>query len=78
MNPDTPRRRTATRLALVVSAALLLTGFVALGSWQLRRLAWKLDLIDRVEQRVHAAPQPAPGTSSPSTASSWPLVTAAA
>lgn len=31
-------------------------GFVALGSWQLKRLAWKLDLIERVNQRVNAAP----------------------
>jgi surfeit locus 1 family protein len=29
--------------------------------WQVHRRAWKLDLIARVEARVHAAPAPAPG-----------------
>ena len=37
--------------------------FTALGVWQVERLAWKLDLIARVEQRIHAPPVavPAPG-----------------
>ncbi|WP_395944833.1 SURF1 family protein [Brevundimonas sp.] len=43
-------------------------GFVALGGWQVQRLAWKTDLIAQVEARVHAAPQPAPGPSA------WPAV----
>ena len=60
MNTPLPRRSTATRLALVASAALLLAGFVALGCWQVQRLFWKLDLIERVEQRVRAAPVEAP------------------
>ncbi|GGB99705.1 hypothetical protein GCM10011572_22070 [Pseudoduganella buxea] len=36
--------------------------FAALGTWQLKRLQWKLDLIERIDQRVHAAPvaPPAP------------------
>ena len=41
-------------------AALLFAGFIALGAWQLQRRTWKLDLIERVAQRVHAPPQPAP------------------
>ncbi|XAH26213.1 SURF1 family protein [Xylophilus sp. GW821-FHT01B05] len=41
-------------------AALLFAGFVALGTWQVERRAWKLDLIARVEQRVHAPAAPAP------------------
>jgi surfeit locus 1 family protein len=41
-------------------AALLFAGFVALGTWQIERRAWKLDLIARVEQRVHAPAAPAP------------------
>lgn len=49
----TGRRGTA---ALVVAAALAFAGFVALGDWQLQRRVWKLDLIERVERRVHAAP----------------------
>ena len=37
--------------------------FTALGVWQVERLAWKLDLIARVDQRIHAPPVavPAPG-----------------
>ena len=45
--------------------------FVALGTWQVHRRTWKLDLIARVEQRVHAPATPAPG------AAHWPNVNAA-
>ena len=38
-----------------------MAGLVALAEWQLHRRAWKLDLIARVEARVHASPAPAPG-----------------
>ena len=48
------------RLAVVVFAALGIALFLALGTWQVQRRAWKLDLIARVEQRVHAAPVAAP------------------
>lgn len=41
-------------------------GFVALGIWQVERRAWKLDLIARVEARVHAPP------ASLSAPSGWP------
>lgn len=53
---------------------LSLTAFVvlvALGIWQVERRAWKLALIDRVEQRVHAAAEPIPARAA------WPAVTAA-
>jgi surfeit locus 1 family protein len=33
---------------------------VGLGVWQLERLAWKEDLIARIDARIHAAPVPAP------------------
>ncbi|BAL73870.1 SURF1 family protein [Bradyrhizobium cosmicum] len=55
-------------------AVLSLTAFaalIALGVWQVERRAWKLALIDRVEQRVHAPAQPIP---SPGV---WSAVTAA-
>jgi surfeit locus 1 family protein len=39
---------------------LLALGFGALGVWQIERRIWKLDLIARVEARVHAQPAPAP------------------
>lgn len=34
---------------------------MGLGTWQVQRRAWKLDLIATTEARVHAAPVPAPG-----------------
>ncbi len=34
---------------------------IGLGTWQIERRAWKLDLIARVDARVHAAPVSAPG-----------------
>lgn len=64
-------RSLALRLTLAASALLLFAGFIALGTWQIYRLQWKLDLIERVEQRVHAAPVPAPGPDR------WSQVTAA-
>jgi surfeit locus 1 family protein len=53
-------RSNTTRIVLAVCAALLFTGFAALGTWQVYRLQWKLALIERVDQRVHAAAIPAP------------------
>jgi surfeit locus 1 family protein len=71
--PARPRRRSfATLLTLAVCALLVFAGFFALGTWQLQRLQWKLALIERVEQRVHAAPVPAPGPER------WPHVSAEA
>jgi cytochrome oxidase assembly protein ShyY1 len=34
--------------------------FAALGTWQLQRRTWKLELIDTMEQRLSAAPVPLP------------------
>ncbi|MBS0521059.1 MAG: SURF1 family protein [Proteobacteria bacterium] len=65
------RRR---RIAAIAGAALGLlgvAGLTALGVWQLERRVSKLDLIERVERRVHAAPVAAPGPSA------WPQVSAA-
>lgn len=43
---------------LFVGVLLLLAlGFAALGVWQVQRRAWKLDLIARVDARIHAAPK---------------------
>ncbi len=42
-------------------AFLFFVLFVALGTWQIERRAWKLDLIARVEQRVHAPAVAPPG-----------------
>jgi surfeit locus 1 family protein len=54
-----------------LGAVLLFATFVALGTWQLHRRAWKLDLIARVDERVHAPAVPAPA------AAQWLRVTAA-
>jgi surfeit locus 1 family protein len=55
-----PLRR-ARRAALALAALLVCAGFIALGSWQIARRAWKLDLIARVEQRVRAPAVAPPG-----------------
>jgi surfeit locus 1 family protein len=49
------------RWLLIAIAAFATVGFGALGVWQVERRAWKLALIEHVEQRVHAAPVAAPG-----------------
>jgi len=61
----------AALAALIGCAALLFAGFLALGTWQVERRAWKLDLIERVERRVHSDPVDAPGPGR------WPQVNAA-
>jgi surfeit locus 1 family protein len=66
------RRTSLIKVTAIVAAAL--AGFamlVSLGVWQLHRLAWKRDLIERVEQRVHAPPVAPPGRER------WPQVNAA-
>jgi len=53
--------RSPLALSAIFAAALVLFGaFVALGTWQIYRRSWKLDLIARVNQRVHAPPVPTP------------------
>ena len=60
------------RLALWgIAATLAFAGFVALGTWQVHRRIWKLDLIARVEQRLQA-----PAAAAPSRAQ-WPQLNAA-
>lgn len=54
-----PRSLLATIL-LGLGAILIFATLVGLGTWQVQRRAWKLDLIARVEARVHAAPAAAP------------------
>ena len=69
MNPDTSNpsdgneRQVRGPLALVLLALFgvaLFSAFVALGTWQVHRLAWKTALIARTNERVHAPPVPAP------------------
>jgi len=49
------------RAFLLGLCALCVLLFTALGVWQVERRAWKIALIERVNQRVHAPPRPAPG-----------------
>lgn len=57
------------RWIAVVLAALATLALIALGIWQVERREWKLALIERVEQRVHAPPVAAPGPGE------WPQLT---
>ncbi|WP_262296063.1 SURF1 family protein [Microvirga sesbaniae] len=64
-------RRIAALVAFDGVAILIVALLVALAVWQVHRRAYKLDLIERVEARVHASPVPAPGPER------WASVTAA-
>lgn len=71
---DAEAHRPQSRASLVVlgtAAALIVAVLAALGTWQLERRSWKLDLIERTETRVHAPPVQAPGREE------WANVTAA-
>ncbi len=48
-------------LSFATFLLLAFAGLAALGTWQLERRVWKLDLIARVDARVHAPPISAPG-----------------
>lgn len=61
---------TTASLAVFFLAAFVV--FILLGNWQVQRRAWKLALIERVEERVHAPATPAPAPDE------WPAVNAAA
>ncbi|TIR27634.1 MAG: SURF1 family protein [Mesorhizobium sp.] len=59
-----PSKGSASRFLLALLGLVGVLVFLALGIWQLERRVWKLDLIARVDQRIHApvvdAPGPAP------------------
>jgi surfeit locus 1 family protein len=50
------RPRSVVRILLAIVGLFLIVLFAGLGTWQVQRLQWKLDLIERVDTRVHAAP----------------------
>lgn len=50
----------AKRISLLLICVCGAIVFGALGVWQIERRAWKLDLIARVENRIHSAPVSAP------------------
>ncbi|KAF1046895.1 MAG: hypothetical protein GAK35_00842 [Herbaspirillum frisingense] len=63
-------RSKASLVFLAICAGFFFLLFVALGTWQVVRLQWKLDLIAKVDARVHAAPVDAPAHDE------WPQVSA--
>ncbi|WEX74244.1 SURF1 family protein [Sinorhizobium numidicum] len=65
--------RPRSRLSLAVLSAIgifLIAVLLALGTWQVKRLFWKVDLIARVEARVHAEPVTVPARAE------WPNINA--
>jgi surfeit locus 1 family protein len=58
-------------VSLALAAVVFFSLFVALGTWQVERRTWKLDLIWRVQYRVHAPPGAPPVTAE------WSRLTAA-
>jgi surfeit locus 1 family protein len=65
------KRGRARAWVLAILALSGIAGLIALGVWQIERRAWKLALIDRVEQRIHAPPEAMPAPAS------WPTINAA-
>lgn len=67
-----PRARPSTlRLVFLgIITLVLVCLFTSLGTWQVHRRAWKLDLIERVNSRVHAPPVAGP------TDAQWPAINA--
>jgi surfeit locus 1 family protein len=62
-------RSVSALLALLALSGI--AGLIALGVWQIERRSWKLALIDHVEHRIHAMPEPMP------VPASWPAINAA-
>ena len=56
----TSSRSTFTKAVLAIAGIALFFAFISLGTWQVQRRAWKLELIERVNERVHSAPVAVP------------------
>lgn len=60
-DPAPKRPHSKWQLAVLTLVGLaLLVGFVGLGVWQVQRRAWKLELIERVTERLKAPPADLP------------------
>lgn len=68
---DRSPRNTVTLVFLALLGLILFAGLVGLGTWQVYRRAWKLDLIAKVDARVHAPAVAPPGPNQ------WPHISAA-
>ena len=64
IDPQPHRRSVGFLILFSMAAALAVAGLVSLGLWQVDRLAWKRDLIEKIQSRVHAPPVPAPPSAS--------------
>lgn len=53
-------RSTFMKAVLALAGIALFISFISLGTWQVQRRTWKLDLIERVNQRVHSQPVAVP------------------
>ncbi len=60
MSFETAKPAGKGRIILFVAMLVVTVATTALGAWQVQRLIWKLDLIARVDARVHAAPTAPP------------------
>jgi surfeit locus 1 family protein len=66
-----PESRPRSNIFIIIWALVALvtfSGFTALAIWQVQRLDWKQNLIERVNQRVEAPASPAPGPNA------WPAI----
>ena len=61
------RRRARALVVPTVVTALMFATLVALGSWQLKRRAWKLGILAEIDQAEQAAPVPLPARPLPFT-----------
>lgn len=55
-------RSALTKWSIAVFGLVSFVGLILLGNWQLDRRIWKLDLIQRIDARVHASPEAAPAS----------------
>jgi len=69
MSPRRPMGAVALTVWTLI-AVFALGGFLSLGQWQVQRRAWKLDLIQQVQTRIHADPVAAPPRAQ------WPQIVA--
>ncbi len=63
VDDDAKPAHTGSGAIFTAGMLFLVIVFVALGSWQVQRLFWKLDLIARIEARIHAQPVAVPAPS---------------
>lgn len=66
-----PQKSVLVRLGIAAAILAAIATFLALGTWQVQRRSWKLDLIAQVESRAKAPPIEAPGRAE------WDDITAA-